>query len=410
MPGILLVSYGGGHVSMLAPIAKELISFGYPFTFIALTTARPLLERLGVPAIGFSDLPEATERDARRWGRELAKDFPSGGPVSYDETVAYLGASFRDLVTEYGEAAANLRYAEDGRHAFLPVPTMRRVINRIAPELVVATNSPRAEQAAILAAGQLGIPSLCAVDLFALQEVQWIGQAGYATRVCVLNDAVRQLLLAYGRKPEEVVVTGNPAFDTISALSTVRAGARLRRARGWNDGKKTVLWASQAEPGRHPFTNLYGDPSLPRKVENKLRDIIAADESLRLVVRYHPSERVTFEPGTRVELSPVSEPIATLLHAVDVVVVTASTVGLEAALAGRPVISVDKSVFTPDNQFAVMGVSRGVNNLNDLHVALGDALNGIRPAFSKGQSGDTATRRMLKVIDSLLGQSLGLKS
>jgi CDP-glycerol glycerophosphotransferase (TagB/SpsB family) len=210
------------------------------------------------------------------------------------------------------------------------------------------------------------------------------------------------MFLAHGRKPEEVVVTGNPAFDRLTAPSTAKAGAEMRHARGWNDGKKTVLWASQIEPERHPFTDLSGDPSLPRRVESHLRDIAAADKNLRLVVRYHPSERVVFEPGVRVEFSPVSEPISTLLHAVDAVVVTASTVGLEAALAGRPVVSIDNSIFTPDTQYAAMGVSRGVTDLQDLRIALNEVLAGRGPVFTQGQTGKTATQEILQVIDSLL--------
>lgn len=399
---IILVAYGGGHSAMLVPIAQALMEARCPFTFLALTTARPVLDRYGIPSIGFRDLPEATEIDAERWGSKLAVDLPVGGPVSSEETVAYLGASFRDLVDEYGEADARRRYSVSGRQAFLPVVTMRRVIQRIAPDLVIATNSPRAERAAILAAGQLGIPSVCAVDLFARQEVQWIGQPSYATRVCVLNDSVRDMFLAHGREPEEIVVTGNPAFDRLTAPETAKAGAQMRHARGWDDGKKTVLWASQIEPERHPFTDLSGDPSLPRLVESKLREIVAADENMRLVVRYHPSERVVFEPGIRVDFSPVSEPISTLLHAVDAVVVTASTVGLEAALAGRPVVSIDNSIFTPDTQYSAMGVSRGVTDLQDLGIALDEALAGLGPVFTQGKSGKPATQEILQVIDSLL--------
>ena len=172
---------------------------------------------------------------------------------------------------------------------------MRRVIKRLAPGLVVATSSPRAERAAILAAAQVGIPSICVVDLFALQEVQWIGQFGFGTRVCVLNESVREMFLARGRRPEEVVVTGNPAFDRLKAPETVLAGFNLRQARGWNDGKKIVLWASTIEPERHPFNGLLGDPNLPRLVETQLREIVASDTNLRLVVRYHPNERVVFK-------------------------------------------------------------------------------------------------------------------
>ncbi len=401
---ILLVAYGGGHVAMLAPIAQTLTAQGRPFIFLALTTAKSVLDRLGIPSIGFRDLPEATDSDAQRWGIELAGDLPVGGAVSSKETIAYLGASFRDLVYEHGELDARRRYSETKRQAFLPVATMRRFIERISPDLVVATNSPRAERAAILAAGQLGIPSVCVVDLFAIQEVQWIGQPGYATRVCVLNDSVRDRLLAHGRDAHEIAVTGNPAFDQLRAPENIQAGAQLRRERGWDDGKKIILWASQIEPLKHPFVDLLGDPTLPCRVEEYLREIVTADENLRLVVRYHPSERNVFNRANRVDFSPLSEPIATLLHAVDVVVVTASTVGLEAALSGRPVISVDLSVFTPDTQYASMGISTGVTDLSELKMALNKSFASVAPVMMRGQSSNSSAKNVLQIINTLLIQ------
>ena len=46
-----------------------------------------------------------------------------------------------------------------------------------------------------------------------------------------------------------------------------------------------------------------------------------------------------------------------LIHAVDLVVVTCSTVGLQAYLAGTPVISVEGSVFTKDASFGEFGMA-----------------------------------------------------
>lgn len=399
---VLFVSYGGGHVAMLAPIALKMQAAGLPFIFLALTTAKAVLDRLGIPSIGFRDLSEANDYLAQRWGRELAADIPVGGPVKQEETIAYLGASFRDLAEELGEVEARRQYAFKGRHAFLPVATMRRVIARLAPTLVVATNSPRMERAAILASGQLGVPSVCAVDMFALQEVQWIGQPRFATRVCVINESVRNMFLAHGRGPEEVVVTGNPAFEILLTDEAIQAGKQLRHERGWNDGKKSILWASMIESQQHPFNGLFGDPALPRRIESVLRKIVESDENLRLVVRYHPSEVVNFESGQRVDFSPNSEPISALLHAIDCVVVTASTVGLEAAIAGRPVVSIDTSIYTPDTLYSSIGVSKGVTNLNSLHEAINQVIFTGFPKFKNGPSGKSATLALFTVIVCLL--------
>ncbi len=403
---ILLVSYGGGHVAALAPIAKALQEAGRPFRFLAMTTAAAHLQRLRIPCLGFADLPGATDDEVLRYGETLADELPPGGPVSRAESVAYLGLSFADLVHRLGAAEAASRYRDRGRQAFLPVRLMRAVIDAWQCRLVVATNSPRAERAAIAAAGSAGIRSLCLVDSFAMQEVEWIGVPGFADRVCVLNEQVREMFLARGRRAEEVWVTGNPAFDGLLSSQTIDAGERLREQRGWDDGLVTILWASQIEPEQHTFRpERIGDPSLPRRVEQYLRSFVVDHPGFRLVVRYHPSERETFVSQPRVEPSERSEDLGALLHAVDVVVVTASTVGMQASMIGRPVVSVDTSVFTADAPYSRMGISVGVDSVQ----ALGSELTKIatRPQVASRRRADRvsapvpATERVMRVLDSL---------
>lgn len=406
VPMILLVAYGGGHVALLAPVALALQKKGRPFTFLALTTAGAYLDRINIPYIGFLHLDGAQDADVQTYGEALAQYLPAGGPVSREETVAYLGLNYRELVREHGQVQAQKLFQERGRQAFLPIHVFERLLENLKPALVVATNSPRSERSAILAARRIGIPSICAVDIFALQEVQWIGVPGYADKVCVLNEQVRQMLIEHGRKPEEVVVTGNPAFDRLTTAQAVEAGAQLRQDRSWNDDFITILWASQIEPERHPFTDSIGDSSLPRRIEAYLREFVAVNEGFRLVVRYHPSEHEIFTPGLRVEFSPIGEDLGALLHAVDVVVVTASTVGLEASLAGRSVISVDASIFTADAPYSEMGISTGVKIIKDI----GPLLHKLAVTYRRGKlrestslaSKMTATQKVMQVIDSLL--------
>ncbi len=78
-----------------------------------------------------------------------------------------------------------------------------------------------------------------------------------------------------------------------------------------------------------------------------LRECVRQQPDLALTVRYHPSDWHTFPRSghqQRVHFSePPVESIHPLILASDVVVVQTSTVGLEAAVAGRPVISIENS-------------------------------------------------------------------
>ncbi|NER58842.1 UDP-glycosyltransferase [Pseudomonas sp. MAFF212428] len=403
---VVLVAYGGGHVAMLAPVARSLLQRGHAVVFLALTTAGAYLERVGIPCIGYRHLPEAGRTEVAEWGRQLTRELAPGGAVPLEESIAYMGLNYRELVEEHGPEDAARLFAEKGRQAFCPVAMFKRWFAELRPSLVMATNSPRSEQAALQAAGELGIASICAVDLFAMQEIQWIRTPGYASRICVLNEQVRDMFVAQGCRADSVVVTGNPAFERLQQPEVREAGRALRAAKGWGTAETVVLWASQVEPERHPFTALAGDPTFPRRIEASLREFVSAHEQYRLVVRYHPSERVEFQAGQgRVELSPSSEDLATLLHAVDVVVVATSTVGLEACLAGRAVLSVKGSMFTPDAPYGQMGIATEVASAELLGQALSsiDLQAVVRPDELPERSEQLSpTEKLVAVIDALL--------
>ena len=91
MKPIVIVAYGGGHVSMLAPVTLALRERGTPVVFLALTTAGAYLDRLGISYISYRDLPGAQDEDVQAWGHELIRDFPLGGLVPREESVAYMG-------------------------------------------------------------------------------------------------------------------------------------------------------------------------------------------------------------------------------------------------------------------------------------------------------------------------------
>lgn len=399
----LCVTYGGGHAAMIAPIAKRLNLLGHETIILGLTTAETYLKNQGLNSIGFRHLLEPGDEEALRWGAFLAKNLDQSSSIPIEETIAYLGLSYQDLIDQLGRNKAEQLYAEKGRHAFLPVSILRRAISRFKPDIVLATNSPRAEQAAILAAGQLEIPSICINDLFALQEFQWLGKPGYANKICVLNDAVKAFLINKGRKPEDIEVTGNPAFDRLADNSLVKQGVLLRETKKWNDGKKNLLWASQPEPALHPFMpGKVGDPCLPRSIETVLRQLVRERTDLRLIVRYHPSENISFVPDTNIEFSPISEDLGTLLYAVDGVAITCSTVGLEAALIGKPVFAVNSSIFTADTPYVEFGIAIGCPTPRELPNLICQWLDqhiNIHPRITLDGN---ATNKILEIMESLL--------
>ncbi len=407
LPTWLFVAYGGGHAKALIPVALRAQAQGVArVVFLALTTAAAEVRAAGLPAYGFADLLEPGDEAARRHGPRLA-DALSVQAAAREESEAYLGLSYAELEADVGPQAAAARYEALGRQAFLPVRVLERAIRRWQPARVLATNSPRAERAALLAARRLGVPSLCLLDLFGLWEREWLVRPDYADAVCVINDAVRDSLMAGGRPAGHVHVTGNPAFDGLHDPSWAEQGAALRRDAGW-DGLHVLLYASSPEPEASPGIEGRGDPAWPRRIESRLVEVVQADPRLALWVRRHPSEAAADDIVTlghpRIRVS--QGPLHAFLQACDEVVVTVSTVGVEARIAGRRVSQVRGSILDGLSPYLSMGIADRELSLDHLACLQPQPRPLSTPAPTAGSgtvagAGAAAADRVLQVAQGL---------
>ncbi|MFT7493376.1 MAG: hypothetical protein ACI9RO_000822 [Alteromonas macleodii] len=397
---VLFVTYGGGHVQMVLPVAQALQAQGVRVCVFAMTTAIAVVEAAGLHYFTYADLPQMQDTRVQAAGRRLADDMPPGSPLPLAETHAYLGVNYRDMEATLGVVQAAAKWADGGRQHFHPRATMEVVINGLRPRLVVTTSSPRSEQAAIEAATALGVNAMAMVDMFALQEVKWLARPNFGKQLLVLDESVKDMMIRHGRPAADIIVTGNPAFDGLSEPTVVAAGTYMRQTRGWGrDGRVTVLSASTPEPELHPFTGEPASPRLPRAIENRLRTLVTANPLLELVIRRHPSEDQFVVQGDRVYTSPRSEDINALIHAVDLVVVTCSTVGLQAYLAGTPVISVEGSVFTKDAPYGDFGMATPVQALDNL----GPVLTKMLPSLARANE-RTVRARVALAVDKVLSE------
>lgn len=359
LPRVLFVTYGGGHVSMVLPVMQAMAQFEVAHGIVlALTSAANATRNAGVPTYQFKDFIEQGDAQALAWGEKLATTLDPGGNVDSLETRAYMGLSFQDLVQAHGLAQAEAMYAQYGRHCFLPVPTLRRIIQKLKPDAVVITNSPRAERAAGIAARELGIPSLCINSMFAIDEIAWLKHPDYCDVLCVLNEGVRLRFLASGRRPDQVVVTGNPAFDALAQETFKSAGAALR-SRLPSNTRQVLLWASQPEYVSHPTApGMTGDPLLPRRILDQMLAWAQAAPERHLLIRPHPNERIQDPQLLCATMVPPSFcEVAVALHACDAVATITSTVALEGHALGLSVLQVRGSIFDHSMPLAQMGIA-----------------------------------------------------
>ena len=396
---VLFVCYGGGHVASCLPVATSLRNSNWNVQILALTTAYQQVANLGWNPLGFKDFLTSLDEVALR-NADFLMEGESSELVSKDESRAYLGLCYQDLVDVYGHVRAFEMYKAGGRHIFLPVPTLKRIISSIAPDVVVTTGSPRAEYAAQLAAYELGIRRVCILDLPDVLMVERLSAAPPGMIICAADNFSVLLLLSRGFRSEHLKLTGNPAFDSLQDFDP-NAVLALRQKLKLSEDSKLILWASQIEPATHPQTGCKGNTRLPEQIEAKLREWVGDRKDSKLIVRYHPNEVRQFVKEKNVFLSKKNESLVTLLNACDIVVTMTSTVALQAKSLKKSVLSIDLSVFSDDLPLVEMGISKGVSNLSDLSFTLDDIVNKSKPFALGSVAFGSATKNICQVIEDL---------
>jgi len=213
----------------------------------------------------------------------------------------------------------------------------------VRPDLLVHELAARGTCGRARRAQGSAFPAACIVDLFAIDEVRWIGQPGYADRICVLNEKVRQFLLQAGPPAARSGRHRQPArsMPCMTVLQSRRAAACA--ANGWDDRRVSSWPAGRA--GAASFRRPPGDPSLPHRVLDSLADWTLRQDDAVLCVRARAGQALPHLPvSDRIVATGQDWPAAPLLHAVDTVVTLTSTVGWKAAGRAR-LVQVLGSVF-----------------------------------------------------------------
>jgi UDP-N-acetylglucosamine 2-epimerase len=223
MKTILCVAYGGGHITQIIPVIRELQKNpNINIKIIALTIAAKKLQKENIPYQSFKDFISKDDHEILTYGKELAKNIHrDNSGIPYEETIAYLGASFFDLVKTHGEEEAYKIYENHGRKTFLPITIMTRIFAQIKPDFVITTNVARAEKAARIVALENNIPVLAMQDLPILitdskNDDNNFFEPIHANYINVISNHTKLALEEIGYlAKDKFIICGNPAFDRV---------------------------------------------------------------------------------------------------------------------------------------------------------------------------------------------------
>lgn len=361
-PKVLMASYGGGHAAIVAPVAAELRARGVEVDLLGFTTARAYFERVGLScgsAIALLDDSEEADAPYRTIVRER---FNLGyhADITTAEAEAYFTVGFRDLAELFGLDEAILRVERMGRKAFEPIGAFSRYIGRTQPDIVVSTTSPRFELAVLRAAKKMGVTSLSLGDLFLLDEREWILSGDFADHLAVISSTVSEALTKDGLRGTRLHVTGNPAFDPLAGLAN--SGVRRQQLRSdLNlDGRTVILWPMAGQPGT---CSADGRPyALAEEVAAAMEQVCSRDPRFAYIIRPHPNAPLVMpenSPNGILDAGLLTPEEALMVS--DVVAVEVSTMGLQAALAGKPVVCVG---FAKEAGFPEHGLATAVEDLD----------------------------------------------
>lgn len=391
-----MITYGGGHAAIMAALWEELSRRGDDPTVLGLTTAYSSLRRAGCPAVSVETLVRPDEDlNFLELSDQVNKEV-SHPDISPAQTRAYFGLGIRDLVAEIGFNAAVKEVEKQGRKAFLPIEVLRRHFREIRPDIVITTNSPRYELAALHAANAEGIPTLAINDLFPSIELSWMKPDNYAEHVAVLSQEVADILIKHGFEHHRVRVTGNPAFDKLEIIGNDPARRRALRDKLGLTGKTVILFpaagAEKSKVGR-AFLNI-------ETAIAQLEHFCLGKVGFSYLVRQHPnrplSVKTPMTQGTLDDGKLLSPEDAIMVS--DIVCVENSTLGLQAALARKPTICIG---FADQVRYPHFGLASAVENLDQAFSLIDAGLIKLEAQLTMPALG-SAAKNIVKLIDEIM--------
>ena len=370
MKKVLVVTYGGGHVNMVIPVIKKLILIGYEVKVLGLTTSIRSLNENGIKYVGLKDYLTLFEDLSyiKELGYLLMERLPKNSEIEKDETIAYLGLSYWDLEQRLGKQKAKELYDAQGRYIFLQLLVMERILKHEKPDMVVATNSPRCEQASLMVSHSLGIPNLCIVDLY--NEVLFrdrFKNNSYIGHFFVPGGFEKAKLEELGVSRSFVTASGNPSFENHFNARYIQEGVDFR---GTNFPNKQIVILFAKTPSYTKYA------AQDQRIFDGLCKLLGSDENYGLIVRNHPNDPLEASSSRSIFYSDQSQSVASMLHASDIIVSQGSTVGFEGKFVGKQVFQIiDQEFGEPPIDQEKLGVGKRFNSVSDLILAITNFTN-----------------------------------
>jgi hypothetical protein len=310
-----------------------------------------------------------------------------------------------------------------GHHALsedTSIADLERMLLQTGAEIVLAATSVNGvdlELLCIQAAKRLKVPSLSVLDFWSNYAARFRAHGGdlvVPDCVCVMDRRAATELACAGIPLGQISVSGQPAFDHLQNFknhSGARARVEVRRELRIPDNQLLLLFVSQ------PLADFYGDNTggfghlgftehSTYRLLNCAVESISHEQAFTVVIKTHPRERSTnwslAESKTLVD--PVPRSTLEFCFAADLVVGMNSVALVEAAIVGRPVLSLQPGLRLPNS------LPEGINTLfSDCVQQVADAIRSPRISDWGASllSDGLATKKVIRLIERYVATSRG---
>ena len=356
-----------------------------------------------------------------------AANFVGGLPAALEE----LGLTAR--VVAEGKALGHLRRLGVAFETPVPSATAKDMIDAADPRGVVAGTStnPRSLGLSLMDHGRRrGLVTVGMVDGPASPRWRFRGEsddplAHAPDHIFVPDAGIADAYVELGMARDRVKVCGHPGFDTVRRQREllITEGRENVRRRLWPElhpERPLAMFVSELSDGgfepeqfrRSSDYTLSGwggsDARTDIAIEEFLDAVAASGVTPLLVLRLHPKETDGAEPAhaSRFDLVSRAEPPLEAVFAADAVFGMTSVLLLEAALLGRPVVSIVpravEKAWLPADASAYLAC---VTTREEVRESVADALRGRGPdpAFADGRLPSGAARAVAGALATLVG-------
>ena len=350
-------------IDSITPVAKE-FGDGEVLHIADGERTRRELDNRGIPSLVFEDI---TGWGALGWVYKNRKPFirrwdSAKGRLKGSARFDYKGINLSPFVIDELEQKIKGGAYKTLARAY----ALGRLIEKgKAGGLLVASDFHPVPREAVLVCRRHGVPSVEVIHGMVSVPVLYVPIT--ADKIAVWGDEMHEWFVGHGTDPARLVTTGQPRYDGF--IEYEKRKDYLKAGLGIEKDKKVVLYAASRLPGEM------------KTVETAL-DAIRQRKDTIFVIKPHPTDRPdAYERllNTRPDQPSMvvsGRNIFEMLAICDIVLLLFSTVGLEAVLAGKPLVAVSDFAGRSNDNYVASGVALKADTAQELRGILDGLLSG----------------------------------